>query len=440
MHEYSLVTDEIMMSTSFNISSLTPPLWLLTIFGFATAFIITYMTIPSIVLIARKKRLYATPNGRTSHNVAIPLLGGVGIFAGFILSTLIISGTYFKFDLIYIFSGLFILFIAGIKDDILELHPRSKLAVQIVATALIAVLADIRINDFHGLFTLHQIPYVPSILLTIFVFIVIINGYNLIDGIDGLASGIGILTSSVLGFWFWRTGNVAYTIMSFALAGSLIAFFQFNVFSTKNKIFMGDTGSLTLGLIMSILTIRFLQMDLLIQGNMYIQSAPAVAVGLLIIPLFDSLRVFVLRIKQGKSPFAADRQHIHHLLLRTGMNHLQATFTLLTVNLAFVFMCYALQGIGILWLMLVMLGTALLLTQSLIIYSQLKTRKMVDAEYLAVKNVKILIENKKLQLGPRASEYRNMRRLKETNENRELHKLKPNLTSMIVHENTSTAS
>jgi|WetSurSiteA1Bulk_404760.scaffolds.fasta_scaffold00685_7 UDP-GlcNAc:undecaprenyl-phosphate/decaprenyl-phosphate GlcNAc-1-phosphate transferase len=381
-----------------NYSSQVISLWVLAILGFAFALILTYVSIPSLVTIAKRKSLHATPNGRTSHTGSTPILGGVAIFNGFILSTAIVAGTFFKFDLVYVISGLIILFIAGLKDDILEIHPRSKLAAEITATLLIALLADIRISDFHGLFGLHEIPYLLSILITVFVFIVIINGFNLIDGIDGLAAGVTILTSSVLGIWFWRTGNVAYTIMSFALAGSLVAFFRYNVFGKENKIFMGDTGSLIIGLVMSILTTRFLQLDLHAEGTMAIQSAPAVTVGILIIPLFDTLRVFSIRISQGKSPFSADRQHLHHRLLQLGLTHFQTTLTLLAVNVAFILMCYALQNVGILWLMIIILATALMLSRTLMYFVHKKTaREIIDTRFVTAENLDTVYGKRKTE-------------------------------------------
>jgi UDP-GlcNAc:undecaprenyl-phosphate/decaprenyl-phosphate GlcNAc-1-phosphate transferase len=366
--------------------------------SFVTAFLITYYAIPSIVTVSMAKGLYAKPNGRTSHLHSIPNLGGVAIFSGYIVSTLIIGGPYFNFELGYIIAGLIIIFMVGVKDDILILDPRKKLMAQALAATLIAVLADIRINNFHGLFGLMEIPYLPSILVTLFVFIVIINGFNLIDGIDGLASGIGILTSSVFGLWFLSIGNKAYSIMSFAFTGSLIAFFYYNVFNSKNKIFLGDTGSLIIGLVMSVLAIRFLQFDLLVRDTLFIQSAPAVAVGVLVIPLFDTLRVFVLRMSQGKSPFVGDRQHLHHRLLQLGMTHLQATLTLAAVNVAFVIMCYLLQDIGIIWLMLVILATASALSRFLILLIRYRTKRIIEMDYKAVEKYKALYKKNKKRI------------------------------------------
>ena len=354
---------------------------MLTILGFLIAFGITWFTIPSIVNISRAKGLCDTPNGRTSHINITPTLGGIAVFVGLILSTVIFAGAYFKSELPYIISGLIIVFFIGIKDDILIIDPWKKLAGQIFAIFVIAVFADIRITNFYGLFHIGQLPYVVSILLTAFVFIVIINGFNLIDGIDGLAAGIGILTSSVFGSWFWMTGNIAYTVFSFSFAGALSAFFYFNVFSKEKKIFLGDTGSLVTGLVVGVLACRFLQFELNAKGITYIQSSPAVVFGILIIPLFDSLRVFILRIIQGKSPFAADRQHIHHRLLQLGCTHLHATLILIFVNLFFISISYLLQGIGIISLMGVILGLASLMSYIVVILARQKTKEAIDFYY-----------------------------------------------------------
>jgi UDP-GlcNAc:undecaprenyl-phosphate GlcNAc-1-phosphate transferase len=339
--------------------------WLLLIMGFGMAFGITWFTIPSIVTISRLKNLCNSPNGRTSHLYETPTLGGIAVFVAFILATVIFAGAYFRFELKYIITGLIIVFFLGIKDDILVIAPMKKLAGQIFAAGLIAVLADIRITSLYGLFGIMQLNYVVSVLLTVFVFIVIINGFNLIDGIDGLAAGVGILTTLVFGFWFWIAGNTGYTILCCSFAGTLAAFFYFNVFGKENKIFLGDTGSLVIGFVMSILVCRFLQFEQMVQGLADVDSTPTVACGILVIPLFDSLRVFFLRVTKGKSPFRADRQHIHHNLLKLGFTHLEATLILLSVNLFFIVLSLALQHLGVIWLMAVIVVTASLMSYML---------------------------------------------------------------------------
>lgn len=380
------------MNLSINISSISIPQPVLIFLGFAMAFVLTWLIIPSVVSISRLKNLCDKPNGRTSHISATPTFGGVAIFIALVLSTVIFAGAYFKFELKYIISGLIIVFFVGIKDDILIIAPLKKLAGQIFAIIMIAVFADIRITNLYGLFGFYQLPYIVSILLTVFVFIVIINGFNLIDGIDGLASGIGILTATVFGIWFWLSGHMACTILSFSLVGTLAAFFYFNVFSKRNKIFLGDTGSLVLGFVMGILVCRFLQLELLTQGLLDIDSTPTVVCGILVVPLFDSIRVFVLRVSQGRSPFKADRQHIHHRLLEIGCTHLQATLILIGVNIFFIALSFSFQHLGIIWLMGVIVGLATIMSYMLLIYAKKKKKEEINAiiaGYFAMKTTKV---------------------------------------------------
>ena len=355
-------------------SSYSVPLWILTILGFIIAFSVTYFAIPIIVKGAIYKGLYAEPTGRASHEKPIPVLGGVGIFAGFILSTNVVAGAYFTFELSYLITGLIVIFIVGIKDDLMGGKPWKKLLGQFLAVLIICVLANIRISNLHGFLGIGDIPYLLSLLLTIFVMIVLINGFNLIDGIDGLASGIGILVSFVLGLWFYVTGNIACAVMCSALAGALIAFFNFNVFSKKNKIFLGDTGSLTIGLVLGVLVVRFLQLEKSAEGIAVINTAPAFAVSLFILPLFDTLRVFSIRIAQGKSPFKGDHQHIHHRLLELGFSHLQSTTILILINLVFIIICYLLQDLGNVILIAIQFGLATILSYFLLIQVKKKQK------------------------------------------------------------------
>jgi UDP-GlcNAc:undecaprenyl-phosphate GlcNAc-1-phosphate transferase len=322
------------------------PTWILLVAGFSMAFIISFVSIPPIVDLARTKGFYAMPNGRTSHFNATPYLGGVAVFTGLILTTVVIAGSGFMHDLIYIIAGLIIILFLGLKDDMLVINPYKKLAGQLIAAGLIVVLGDIRIDHFHGVLGLADIPYIASVFFTIFVFIVIVNGLNLIDGIDGLASGVGTLIAFTLGSWFWMAGVTPYAIMSFALAGSLTAFFCFNVFSKKNKIFLGDAGSLIVGFAIAIIAIQFLEYQTYALNFAAVEAAPAVAFGILIVPLYDTLRVFSLRISQGRSPFSADRQHLHHVLLDLGNTHLRATLILMGANLFIILVSILLQTIG----------------------------------------------------------------------------------------------
>jgi UDP-GlcNAc:undecaprenyl-phosphate GlcNAc-1-phosphate transferase len=334
------------MEFSNNLVSFFVPSWLLILAGFVLSIAITWKAIPSIVNVAHLTGLNEKPNHRSSHENGTPLFGGVAVFAGFIVSTIVIAGIGFVDELKYIIAGLIILFFVGIKDDIFIIDPRKKLLAQIAASLIIIVFGDIRIENFLGFGGIYGISYIASVFFTLFVFIVIINGFNLIDGIDGLASGVGIITSITFGTWFWIAGHIPYAVLCFSLAGSLIAFFRFNVFSIKYKIFLGDTGSLIIGLTMAIIVTRFLQYEVNASGLAIIRSAPSVAIGILIIPLFDTLRVFIIRIANGRSPFKADRIHVHHCLIDLGNSHLRATFIMLAVNIFFIVLVMMLKNIG----------------------------------------------------------------------------------------------
>ncbi len=243
--------------------------------GFMLAYGLTCLTIPPIVNISNLKNLCSVPNCRTSHGISTPTLGGIAVFIGVLLSTIIISGPYSIVELRYIFAGMIIVFFLGMKDDILIIDPVKKLIGQLIATAIVAVLADIRITNLYGLFNIGQLDYLSSILLTIFVFILIINGINLIDGIDGLAAGIGMITTSSFGILFLIQGNIGYSIFSFSFVGTLAAFFWFNVFRKKYKIFLGDTGSIVMRLYYRCPGLPFFTITIGYQGGSFNGLSPS---------------------------------------------------------------------------------------------------------------------------------------------------------------------
>lgn len=339
------------------------------ILSFITAFTLTFLAIPSIISVAKKKGLVDIPGGRRSHAEATPSLGGIGIFAGMIFS--IIMWTPFNYfgDLQYILCSFIIIFLIGAKDDIDPMNPGRKFLGQIFAAAILVFMANVKLTSLYGIFGVYIIPEPVSILLSIFTILVIINSFNLIDGINGLSAGIGTLISIVLGSWFFLIDRIEIAIVAFSLAGALIAFLKYNV--SPAKIFMGDTGSLLLGLVCSILAILFIELHQDLKGSPYaLKAAPSVAIGILILPLFDTLRVFTMRIIRGRSPFKPDRNHIHHLLLDSGLSHMQATGTLIIVNILFIVMAYNLQGIGNLYLLIVIFSIATFLTAMLFLYAR----------------------------------------------------------------------
>lgn len=324
------------------------------ILSFLTAFLLTYFAIPSIINIALVKKLVDMPDERRSHEKATPSLGGIGIFAGFIFSVILWTPFNVFGDLQYVLCALVIIFLIGVKDDILPMSPFKKIAGEIFASIILVFKANVMITSLFGIFGIYELhPFIAAI-FSIFTILVIINAFNLIDGINGLSAGIGTLITIVLGIWFILMDHIELSILAFALAGSLIALLKYNL--TPAKIFMGDTGSLIIGMICAVLTFKFIEYNQLEPNSIYaFQSAPAVAIGLLLFPLYDTLRVFILRIANKKSPFYPDRRHIHHMLIDFGFTHMQATSILIGFSMFVLYLVYKLQNIGSLNLIIVLL-------------------------------------------------------------------------------------
>lgn len=345
------------------------------ILSFITAFCLTFAAIPSIIHVAHVKRLMDEPGDRTSHSVSTPSLGGIGIFAGMLFSIILWTPFNFLGDLQYILCAFIIIFLIGVRDDLDPISPSKKLLGELLAASILVFKANIKLTSLYGIFSVYELhPYV-SILLSIFTIIVIINAFNLIDGINGLSGSIGVLIASILGIWFYQIGRLDIAILSFATAGSLVAFLKYNF--TPAKIFMGDTGSLLVGMMVSILAILFIELQKTITDpDLVIKAAPAFVIATLILPLFDTIRVFIIRAYRGLSPFRPDRRHIHHLLIDSGCTHMQGTLVLIAVNLIFIAIAYYMQDRGNLLVLFIVLGLALILTFFLNRYAnKIKSRK-----------------------------------------------------------------
>jgi UDP-GlcNAc:undecaprenyl-phosphate/decaprenyl-phosphate GlcNAc-1-phosphate transferase len=326
-----------------------------------TAFVITFMAIPSIIRVSIIKNLFDEPGERKSHSSSVPTLGGLAIFAGVVFAYTFCSAGYDYTASQYIISAIIIMFFIGIKDDIIDLSPMKKLYGQIIAAIIISLIANIRITSLCGVFGIYQVPYWFSVTFSIFLILVIINAYNLIDGIDGLAGGIGAIASFTFGLWFYNYNEWSLCILSFALFSALLAFLVYN-FSPAN-IFMGDTGSLVVGLILAVLTINFVELSFDSAPFQFpFRSSPAMAIAILIYPLTDTLRVFVVRVLKGHSPFHADRRHLHHFLLDMGFTHREVSITLYLVNIGFILLALSLRNISSLVLLFILIGMAILLS------------------------------------------------------------------------------
>ena len=344
------------MDVSFINSVLAPAI------AFVCATLISLFAIPIVVRVTSLKGLTDSPDFRKIHKKEIPTLGGVALFAGFMFGFLIAINGYMH-GVSYFILAMIILFFAGMKDDLITLDPKKKLVAEIIAVLLLVYFTDIRITSFHGFLGIQTIPVWMTYLVTVFVMIVVINALNLIDGIDGLAAATGIVASATLGIYFWVSGQTGYAIISAALTGTLVGFIRFNLSDGRNKIFMGDTGSLLIGFVLAALVILFNE----VHAGSYpvyldLHSTPAITIAILIVPLFDTLRVFTVRILRGLHPFTADNRHIHHLLLRTGCTHKSAVLRITLAHISMIALAFALDHIGILYLTALLLAICLVLT------------------------------------------------------------------------------
>jgi UDP-N-acetylmuramyl pentapeptide phosphotransferase/UDP-N-acetylglucosamine-1-phosphate transferase len=284
---------------------------------FVTAFVVTLIAIPPIISLVKKYSLYDMPGARKEHVSPIPTMGGIAVIGGMMTALFL----WFPFNnqvaQISFFFSITVLFGLGIMDDLKDLSAKYKFVIQVGLAALIA-LSGIRIHSFNGLFGINELSISAQYTITLLAIVGITNAFNLIDGIDGLAGGLGFMSLVTLGIFLTMSGDVNTALIAFALAGGILAFLYFNF--NPARIFMGDTGSLVLGFVIAVLCIR------LIQVNVYapkpvLQHAPIFVLGVVLIPVFDTLRVFALRIWRGRSPFVADKTHIHHLLTNAGFSH-----------------------------------------------------------------------------------------------------------------------
>ena len=318
------------------------------IIGVIIAFIISFYAMPIIIQLADQVKLFDIPDERKVHKKPIPSLGGLGIFIGFMMGLLLTQSIpAIAGQLQYFYASFLVVFFYGIKDDILKLRPMKKILGQLIVSIILIFKANLAISNLYGLLGVSYVINSFSYVLTLMTIIVIMNAFNLIDGIDGLAGSLGILTCSVFATFFYLNGDMFYALIGFVFPASLFAFLIYNY--APAKIFMGDTGSMLVGLINAILAIHFIETaatsTIAILPNIKM-APPAMAFGILAIPLLDTLRVFGIRILHGHSPFFPDRKHLHHLLLDRGFNHKQILFTLVSVAAVFIIITYFALPLG----------------------------------------------------------------------------------------------
>lgn len=300
------------------------------------SFFIVLLSTPSFIKVARMKHLFDDPNDpRKLHTKSIPSMGGIMIFAGTVFSFMICYPSEDIGYVKYLIPGVLVMFFIGIKDDIIGTAAVKKLIGHLLVAFIMTLMAEIRITSLYGIFEIREIPEWASIALTIFTYVVVINAFNLIDGVDGLAGGVGCIASVAFGIWFLLAGSMVDAIIAFSLAGALLGFLRFNFYPAN--IFMGDSGSLTVGLIVCVLAIQVIEFDFSqVPESMKHISKPIFAMAVLSYPLIDTLRIFTIRIAKGISPFSPDSNHIHHRLLKLGLNHAKAVGVIYLFNVVLI--------------------------------------------------------------------------------------------------------
>lgn len=316
--------------------------------SFITSLLITYFSIPTIIKISRRKNLMDEPGQRSSHERKVPNLGGIALF--FAISVCASIFAYQLFDNYkFLFASLVILLYIGVMDDIVVMRAYKKLLAQIIVSTLLVIGSDVRIRNLFGVFGLYELNYFLSIIFSIITFIILINAFNLIDGIDGLAGSYGIICFALFGISYYRLGEYNYplVILSTSIIGAILGFLYYNLSDRSKKIFMGDTGSMVLGFLLTFTAICFIDIFIAKRGQglvyYHLQSAPVIAVAILILPIIDTMNVIIVRLKEKRSPFDADKNHIHHKLLKLGLTHKKATLYIISYYIFLVTVAYFLR-------------------------------------------------------------------------------------------------
>lgn len=353
-------------------------IWLLT--AFVIAFIVSWLTFPTILKVSLVKQLMDEPGARSVHSKKTPTFGGIAIFFSLTVVITIIGGLLDTKILMLLLGGMTVLFFLGLKDDLLVLSPRTKFLAQLLVASVLIVFADTRISGFFGIFGITTLPYLVSVLFTLFVFILIINAYNLIDGVDGLAGSLALFACLAFAILYFKIQDVSMMTIAIATIGALLPFLRFN-FSRKRKIFMGDTGSMIIGFLLAFFAVHFIDMVETHKYTFFLPSAPILALTIVFFPLLDTLRIFFIRAVIHKtSPFKADKNHLHHGFLNLGYTHKQTTASVVTINAVLFVLALLFKDIEIHLQLLLMLTIGTVLYSAVFVYHWLLKGKTEPME------------------------------------------------------------
>ena len=362
-------------------------LWL--IVAFLISFVVSMSTFPAIFNISEAKHLMDEPGERSIHSEKTPTLGGVGIYISLVVVITTIGGVLDTKILLLVLGSLTILFFLGLKDDLLILSPKKKILGQFLAAMVLIVFTDTRISGFSGIFGVTIMPYWISVAFTLFVYILVINAYNLIDGVDGLAGSLALLGAGAFAFIAIRINDVTMATIAVAAVGALIPFLRLN-FSKNRKIFMGDTGSMIVGFLIAFFAVRFIGKTQISPDTLFFNSAPVMVLAIVFFPLLDTFRIFVIRLViLKKSPFSADKNHLHHRFLNLGFTHIQTTTYIVILNLMLITFAYSIKSFDILMQFVCLTVVGVLLYSSLFIYNYIMVKGWLPQVLKSIKNYKL---------------------------------------------------
>lgn len=299
---------------------------------FIAAFITTAWMHPLIVRMAIKRGMTDIPNKRKLQKRPVPVMGGMAVFFGIVIGSGAVSMFFDSQQLFVFIIAITVMMYSGMLDDMIGLTPWTRIVLELMTIAFIVKMDGTAINDLHGALGIYQLPWLVSVLLTAVSCVGIINAINLIDGVNGLSSGYCFIACICFGFVFVASKDTEMAIMAFLAAGALLPFWIHNVFGCKSRMFIGDSGTLMMGMLMSIFCLHAIDSDSLIEKYHPQVGVVAFCLSILSVPVFDCLRVMTGRIRKGISPFIADKTHLHHLFIRMGASHLGAAMAVISLD------------------------------------------------------------------------------------------------------------
>jgi len=299
------------------------------LFATVLGFVINQFFSKKALIIAKRKELFAEVNHRSSHATPTPAFGGISLFVVFICAALTMLGIGSSHSIGFVVLSAFILFMSGLKDDLMGTSARTKLLVQLGTACLVLLNSELTVTHLSGFFGIGEVTPVAGFIISLGFIVFLVNAYNLIDGIDGLAGSIAIIAFSVFGVYYYVNDNSFLVLIIASMIGALVSFLTWNFASSKRKMFMGDTGSLVIGFILAVNALMIIAGQPVNPEPFFVpQNAVIFILTILVIPVLDTLRIIVIRLSNGQKPWVADRNHMHHLLLDKGLSHKQATFCL----------------------------------------------------------------------------------------------------------------